>query len=189
MDWSSSIKRFRHRRGLKQEALAYMLGCDQTAVSHWERDLDNPSLAFQRQLIQLMAEDERTVDDLRLIASIQKSPSIQALLNDRLQVISGSNGFWDFYKHISGPDPDILHDFGVEDNRKLLNNIFERADDTLIVESEFTAHPKGVNKGIRMKGIAITTRLSDGSLALRMEISPTSGDADGSIDSNFIDIV
>jgi len=51
MDWSSSIKRFRRRRGIKQQALANMLGCDQTAVSHWERSLDNPSLAFQRQLI------------------------------------------------------------------------------------------------------------------------------------------
>ncbi len=57
MDWPSAIGKFRRRAGLKQKALAELLDCDQTAISHWERGVDKPSLAFQGRLAALIARD------------------------------------------------------------------------------------------------------------------------------------
>ncbi len=63
MDWPSAIRKFRRRAGLKQQSLADMLGCDQTAISHWERGVDKPSLALQCRLAALIARDRRAFWD------------------------------------------------------------------------------------------------------------------------------
>ena len=59
-DWRLLIRGYRRENGLKQEALAYMLGVDQTTVSRWERGKDKPSLAMQKRLRDLMWKREDT---------------------------------------------------------------------------------------------------------------------------------
>ncbi len=49
-DWTILLKSYRREKGLKQEALAYMLNVDQTTISRWERGKDNPSLAIEKRL-------------------------------------------------------------------------------------------------------------------------------------------
>ncbi|MCP3871206.1 MAG: helix-turn-helix domain-containing protein [Gammaproteobacteria bacterium] len=49
-DWPVLLRSYRREKGLKQEALAYMLNVDQTTISRWERGKDNPSLAIQKRL-------------------------------------------------------------------------------------------------------------------------------------------
>lgn len=55
MKWSDSITQYRRLRGLKQAALAEVLGVSQSAVSRWERGLDVPTPKAQRQMRGLMA--------------------------------------------------------------------------------------------------------------------------------------
>lgn len=175
MDWPSALKRFRRRVGLKQQALADTLGCDQTAVSHWERGVDKPSLGFQRQLIQMMAEEQRTLNDLRLFAAVEKSPNFQVLFDAELRVLAGSDGFWTFYQEVSGRSPDVFNDFGVEENKSAIKAILTSTEGALVVEGEFTAQPKGTSLPVRMKGIGEPVYLSDGTVALRVGGLPIEG--------------
>ena len=94
------IRKFRRRAGLKQQALADMLDCDQTAISQWERGVNRPSLALQSRLLELIALDQRGMEDLRLFTAIERSPGIHALLGDDLRILTGSSDFWDYYKHL-----------------------------------------------------------------------------------------
>jgi transcriptional regulator with XRE-family HTH domain len=49
--WPNFVKTLRLRCGLSQAVLAERLGVDQTAVSRWERGLDEPRLSVRRALI------------------------------------------------------------------------------------------------------------------------------------------
>src|SRR5512143_4087760 len=51
MRWSAIIKQIRVTRGLKQQALASLLGVSQSAVSRWENNQDEPNLAAAKQLL------------------------------------------------------------------------------------------------------------------------------------------
>jgi transcriptional regulator with XRE-family HTH domain len=51
MRWSAIIKQIRVTKGLKQQALASLLGVSQSAVSRWENHLDEPNLAAAKQLL------------------------------------------------------------------------------------------------------------------------------------------
>ena len=51
MRWSAIIKQIRVTKGLKQQALASLLGVSQSAVSRWENNQDEPNLAAAKQLL------------------------------------------------------------------------------------------------------------------------------------------
>ena len=55
VDWPALIRHLRVARGLKQEALAALLGVSQSAVSRWERKIGQPNLAAARQLRALVS--------------------------------------------------------------------------------------------------------------------------------------
>jgi len=189
-DWPSTIRKCRRRAGLKQQALAEMLGCDQTAISHWERGVDRPSLAFQRRLLEMIARDQRAMEDLRLFTAVERSPGVQALIDADLRILAGSNAFWDFYVHLSDKSPgaDVFREFGREDNKKLAREALGSTAKTLVIEAEVTAKPEGANEAIRMRGIATPVVLSDSTIALRVEMLPTDGDVDAPLKSLFVGI-
>ena len=186
LDWPSAIRKFRRRAGLKQQALAEMLGCDQTAVSHWERGVDKPSLAFQRRLLEMIARDQRAMEDLRLFTAVERSPGVQALLDNDLRILVGSSAFWNIFRHLNDKSPDVFREFGREDNKQLAREALESAAETLVIEGEITAMPKGANRAIRMRGIGTPVVLSDSTIALRIELLPTDGDVDAPLKSQFL---
>ena len=54
MQWSAIIKQIRVTKGLKQQALASLLGVSQSAVSRWENHQDEPNLAAAKQLLAVL---------------------------------------------------------------------------------------------------------------------------------------
>ncbi len=188
LDWPSAIMKYRRRAGLKQQALAELLDCDQTAISHWERGVDKPSLAFQRRLLAMIAQDQRGMEDLRLITAVKRSPGVQTLLDNDLRILAGSNAFWDIFRHLNDKSPDVFREFGGEDNKQLAREALESATETLVIEAEITAKPRGANVAIRMRGIATPIVLSDSTIALRVELLPTDGDVDAPLKSRFVGI-
>ena len=188
MDWPSAIRKFRRRAGLKQQALADMLDCDQTAISQWERGVNKPSLAFQSRLLELIALDQRAMQDLRLFTAVERSPGIQALLDDDLRILTGSSDFWDFFNHLNEINPDVFRDFGREDNKRLVREALDSAAETVVIEAEATAKPKGAKRAMRIRGILTPVFLSDGGIALRVEFLSTDGDVDAPLKSQFVGI-
>lgn len=150
--------------------------------------MDRPSLAFQRQLLEMIARDQRGMEDLRLITAVKRSPGVQTLLDNDLRILAGSNAFWDFFRHINDKSPDVFREFGREDNKQLARDALESATETLVIEAEITAKPRGANVAIRMRGIATPIVLSDSTIALRVELLPTDGDVDAPLKSRFVGI-
>ncbi len=188
LDWPSAIRKYRRRAGLKQQALADILDCDQTAISHWERGVDRPSLAFQRRLLAMIAQDQRGMEDLRLVTAVKRAPGVQTLLDNDLRILAGSNAFWDIFRYLNDKGPDVFREFGREDSKQLARDALDSAAETLVIEAEVTVKPKGANIAIRMQGIATPVVLSDSTIALRVELLPTDGDVDAPLKSRFVDI-
>ncbi len=188
LDWPSTIRKFRRRARLKQQALAEMLGCDQTAISHWERGVDRPSLAFQRRLLEMIARDQRAVEDLRLFTAVERSPGVQALIDNDLRILAGSSAFWNLYLHLYGKshDPDIFREFGNKENKKLARKAFDLAAETVVIEGEITMTFR--DKAVRMKGIGTPILLSDNTPVLRIDVQPADGDVDAPLKSQFVGI-
>jgi transcriptional regulator with XRE-family HTH domain len=57
-DWGGQLRRFRRLRSLKQTALAELIGVDQATISRWESGRQNPDLAMQHRLRDLMRRIE-----------------------------------------------------------------------------------------------------------------------------------
>ena len=77
--------------------------------SHWERGLDRPSLAFQRRLLEMIARDQRAMEDLRLIAAVERSPGLHVLLDNDLRILARSSAFQDIYVHLAD-GPNVFHE-------------------------------------------------------------------------------
>jgi transcriptional regulator with XRE-family HTH domain len=87
VDWPALIRHLREVRGLKQEALAALLGVSQSAVSRWERNIGRPSLAAARQLRALTAaQPGRHLDLLKAEARASFYPMAISTA-DGLQVV------------------------------------------------------------------------------------------------------
>lgn len=67
MRWSAIIKQIRVTKGLKQQALASLLGVSQSAVSRWENHQDEPNLAAAKQLLAMASP--RPVGTLELFSA------------------------------------------------------------------------------------------------------------------------
>ena len=152
------------------------------------RGVDAPSLAFQRRLSEIIARDQRTVEDLRLFAAVERAPGVQALLDHDLRILTGSSAFWDFYAHLDDKSPDVFREFGREDNKRLARQALDCAGDTLVLEVEVTAQPKHANRGVRIRGIGTPVVLSDSTIALRVDLLPTDGDPDAPLISQFVSL-
>ena len=90
--FSKELRAWRTVIGLKQEALAYLLGVTQAAVSRWETGVDVPSRALMLRLRDMMC----TSGDARLKVdsfAISQLGSLQASYDlDGVRLISNSQG-------------------------------------------------------------------------------------------------
>ena len=59
--WPALIARVRQLHGLKQEALAFMLGVSQGSISRWESGLVQPSAGYQKKLFELLEQRQEPV--------------------------------------------------------------------------------------------------------------------------------
>ena len=71
--WPRLVRALRRRQGLSQQALADRLGVDQTAVSRWERGLDEPRLALRRRLLDLQRKTDAGRQDAVVRARVRSA--------------------------------------------------------------------------------------------------------------------
>src|SRR5512144_677655 len=74
MRWSTIIKQIRVTKGLKQQALASLLGVSQSAVSRWENHQDEPNLAAAKQLLAMASPPVGTLELFSAEADAQFCP-------------------------------------------------------------------------------------------------------------------
>jgi transcriptional regulator with XRE-family HTH domain len=80
MHWANLIKALRAREGLTQAELAAQIGVDQTAVSRWERNGDQPSLRHRRALRQLYRRNFASWQDKAVRMRVEHGFQPQTLL-------------------------------------------------------------------------------------------------------------
>lgn len=73
LDWASHLKRYRRVNRLTQAALAELLSTEQATVSRWEGGVNQPELALQRRLRDLLFRGT-TNCDRQLLHYISHSP-------------------------------------------------------------------------------------------------------------------
>ncbi len=82
----------------------------------------------------------------------------------------------------------MFREFGREDNKQPAREALVSTAETLVIEAEVTAKPKGANRAIRLRGIGTPVVLSDSTSALRVELLPTDGGTDAPLKSQFVAI-
>lgn len=120
--FSTQLRTWRKAVGLKQDALAYMLGVTQGAVSHWETGQDRPSRSLMLRLQEMMAvsgEGRLRVDAF----AISRMQTLQASFDlDGVRLIGGSAGVhaaWPQFADIQGK---FLQDLLVDEAAQLMHD-------------------------------------------------------------------
>ena len=96
MYWSRTIKDLRRSRCWKQTALAEVLGVSQSAISHWERGAEEPSIAMQGR-IKSMLTKASPESDRALLTAARYSPNL-GLVNTDLILVAVSETLSGFMK-------------------------------------------------------------------------------------------
>lgn len=102
MSWHVQIQSLRLRQGLKQSALAELLGLDQATVSRWERGMSAPSVADQRRIRIKLSHIDGVGDRLEELFSAVVTSPYRVLLTT-----PGS------FKTVAASKPALMH-FGLE---------------------------------------------------------------------------
>ena len=96
MNWSSELRAFRSRTGLKQEALADLLKISQAYVSRLEAGRTEPKPGLENRIRALMSDrSHRDVLDF-VLSSVRVSPQISCVIQptkDNVRYVALSNGF------------------------------------------------------------------------------------------------
>ncbi len=95
-DWSILLKSYRREKGLKQEALAYILNVDQTTISRWERGKDKPSLAIEKRLRDLFWKKEDSALDAA-IRMVRSSPLRATIVLPGTRIVEVSDPYTDYH--------------------------------------------------------------------------------------------
>ena len=95
-DWPILLKSYRREKGLKQEALAYMLNVDQTTISRWERGKDNPSLAIEKRLRDLFWKKEDSALDAA-VRMVRSSPLRATIVLPGTRIVEISDPYADYH--------------------------------------------------------------------------------------------
>jgi len=95
-DWPLLLKSYRREKGLKQEALAYMLNVDQTTISRWERGKDNPSLAIEKRLRDLFWKKEDSALDAA-VRMVRSSPLRATIVLPGTRIVEVSDPYADYH--------------------------------------------------------------------------------------------
>jgi DNA-binding XRE family transcriptional regulator len=92
-DLSLILRRWRKAAGLKQNALAALLGVSQAAVSRWENGLDQPSPALHAKIRDMIGRPSFSEVGMQQ-AIVGRMPGIRALVDlDGMRLLSTSQSF------------------------------------------------------------------------------------------------
>lgn len=141
-DLSIVLRNWRRATGLKQSALAVLLGVSQATVSRWENGLDEPTAAVYAKLRSLV--DEQSHTKLRIEAGIiEKQPGVRALVDwDGMTLLATTPT----YKLIW---PEIVAAEG------------QRLADHLVDQSRDLFHDDAISQAVRREEIAMIAGVSD----------------------------
>jgi len=99
--FAATVRTWRRLNCMKQEALGAALGVTQSAVSRWERGLDEPSPDIARRLRDLVAQGVR--DELAIErAFLGRQSSMRAFFNlDGIRLVGASAGVMAHWPHMA----------------------------------------------------------------------------------------
>ncbi len=99
--FAADLRLWRRLNCMKQEALGAAIGVTQSAVSRWERGLDEPSPEMSRRLRDLMAQTER--DELAIErAFLGRQASMRAFFDlDGIRLLGLSAGLMAHWPHMT----------------------------------------------------------------------------------------
>ena len=143
----TDLKTWRKAVGLKQDALAHLLGVTQPAISRWESGLDHPSVALQLRLRDMMCPSGNArlkIDDFVL----RQKSALEALFDlDGVKLLSTSQGMQRAWPRFSSL-PDL------------------RLIDHLIGEAAILLHDDDFVREIKRGEIALISAVSDSHVSL-----------------------
>lgn len=105
MAWALTIRALRLRQGLKQAALADLLGLDQATVSRWERGHSVPVIASQEQILSRIEAFDRESGHLQyLFDAVVRSP-YRVLLTEPgvFSMVASSESAREYFELPTGP--------------------------------------------------------------------------------------
>lgn len=114
------LKAWRRQNGIKQIALAEMLGVSQTAVSFWENGRDKPAPAVMARIKDLMAGSIRNEVMLEK-AFTQRQPGLMAVFDfDGTRLLAPSKGFRALWPQVAELEGQFMADHLVDEARTLI---------------------------------------------------------------------
>ncbi len=148
----AALKSWRKAVGLKQDALAHLLGVTQPAISRWESGRDHPSVAVQLRLRDMMCpmgNARLKIDDFVL----RQKSALEALFElDGVKLLSTSQGMQRAWPRFSAlPDLRLL--------------------DHLIGEAAILLHDDDFVREIKRGEIALISAVSDSHVSLPLDSS------------------
>ena len=150
--FASDLKTWRKAQGLKQDALAYLLGVTQPAISRWEAGLDMPSQALQIRLRDMMCPSARArlkIEDFVL----RKKSALEAIFDlDGVKLLATSQGLQRAWPQFCAL-PEM------------------RLFDHLIGEAATLLHDEDILRDIKRGEIAVVSAVSDGHVSLPLDTS------------------
>ena len=143
---SSRLKKWRRLNGIKQEALAQMLGVSQSAISFWESGREQPGIANTRKLEELI---DRSAHDQALIERlfIRRQTGIRALFDlDGVRLLETSAGYKAHWPDTALLEQSMMADHLVNEAQDILHN---------------AEHVAAIRRGEIGLISAVSTRLTD----------------------------
>lgn len=122
------LRSWRRLNGIKQLALAEMLGVSQAAVSYWETGRDKPSPDLMKRITELISGSE--LDEIRLERVFtERQPGIMALYDlDGVRLLAASRGYRALWPGMSLLQGTSLERHLVNESGELLANAALRRD-------------------------------------------------------------
>lgn len=90
--WARMLRDYRKEHGLKQDALAQLVGVNQSTISRWETTNDQPTIAMQRRLRERLFGDEPPHPVLAMLEFTRHPMSLLRYRNGMLRYVRVSNG-------------------------------------------------------------------------------------------------
>lgn len=148
--FSRRLKTWRRMHGIKQTALAEMLGVSQTTVSYWENGQDLPSASNFKRLRQIIAHatsDEIGIERL----FVERQSGLRALIEyDGARLIAASRGFRALWPRTSEFQGTFMADFLVNEGHRIVLD-------------------KDMNKAVSSGSLGLASGISERMLSLEID--------------------
>lgn len=121
-DVHHQLRYWRSVNGIKQQALAEMLGISQSSVSRWERGIEQPSVAMSKKLRDVVYGGMKS-ELARQRAITERQPVLAALVDlDGMRLLATSYAFKEAWPEAAGAEGKVFADDLAELTRDLFND-------------------------------------------------------------------